>query len=667
MQKVRLHRWWLYIAGAAAVAIVLIVAAVLAGSRLEPQELVTLVSTKVEQRTGRALAIEGPVRYSLSLTPTVIAEGVRLQNAAWGSRPDMLSARRIEVRIALLPLLLGKVQVRGLELVEPDLLLEIDRNGSRNWELDSAPARSAETDPPSQQNEIAIPRLRVSGGKLAYRNAGSGREFRASDLALDIDPNALGTGIDGSGRIEGVPLEIAAKLPLQAAAGAREKAEATLSGPGISLHAEGEMAPGIQPQAGNLAVSLTLSDWRAAGKLLGTDLRQRAPLAAKGMLRWDANSLALEQLEASIGSSAASGHLKLLAAEKGQRRLEARFESPSMHLAELLGPGPARSRNDGRIFSADPLPLALLPALHGSVDVRIARLALRDGKSIEGVQIDAHFDGGRITLEPALMQLEGRPLKLQARADAANGKTIKLDLAVDGKAIPLGALGALLDITGTPEGSPTDLNIRLRAQGGSARALMASASGDVRIVVGPGRLRNRAVNFGADVTEFLKVLNPAYAGDTYTELKCAVIRLPLRQGVARVQNSIGVETGKVDILGAGTIDFRHETLDLGFRTKAATGLGLGLGTLAELGRVRGTLADPKLEVDLGGAAETAAHLGLAAVTGGLSLIASGLLAERVPDHPCQVALSGVETRRAATEPSNVVDSLVDRIKNFFGN
>jgi hypothetical protein len=178
-------------------------------------------------------------------------------------------------------------------------------------------------------------------------------------------------------------------------------------------------------------------------------------------------------------------------------------------------------------------------------------------------------------------------------------------------------------------------------------------------------VRNRVLDLGADVSELLKAMNPAYAADTYTELTCAVIRLPVRQGVARAQNSIGLESAKVHIIGAGTIDFRRETLDLGFRTKAATGLGVGLGTLAELGRLRGSFTHPKVEVDVGEAAETAAHVGLAAITGGLSLIASGLLASRVPDHPCQVALTGAAPRPPATQAPTVVDDVIESVKRLF--
>ena len=101
---------------------------------------------------------------------------------------------------------------------------------------------------------------------------------------------------------------------------------------------------------------------------------------------------------------------------------------------------------------------------------------------------------------------------------------------------------------------------------------------------------------------------------------------------------------------------------------------MGLGTLAELGRLRGRFTDPAVEVDLGNAAETAAHVGLAAITGGLSLIASGLLTQRVPDNPCKVALSGgsnpSDSARSDKAPADAaagaVESVLDGIRKLFG-
>src|SRR5690606_5752163 len=104
------------------------------------------------------------------------AENVRLQNAPWGSRPDMLTAKRVEVEIALLPLLARRVRIEGLEVIEPDLVLEVDRNGNGNWQFaaDGAkPAERSEVDgglSQCRQRTRAAPRRRAPGHRGLGRN-----------------------------------------------------------------------------------------------------------------------------------------------------------------------------------------------------------------------------------------------------------------------------------------------------------------------------------------------------------------------------------------------------------------------------------------------------------------------------------------------------------------
>jgi len=226
----------------------------------------------------------------------------------------------------------------------------------------------------------------------------------------------------------------------------------------------------------------------------------------------------------------------------------------------------------------------------------------------------------------------------------------------------------MLNVSGAPEGGPTDLSIRLSGAGNSVRSLIAGANGDVRISIGPGRMKTQAITYGADVTELLNAINPARKADPYTELKCAVIRLPIRQGVARIDNGIAAETSKVHVIGGGVIDFRNETLDLGFRPKAVTGLGVGLGGLASLGRLRGSLSDPQVEIDAAGAATAAANVGMAIMSGGLSLLGTSLITDSVPDHPCQAALTGVvrQQKAEAKEKPGIIDSVVGGLKRLFG-
>jgi uncharacterized protein involved in outer membrane biogenesis len=666
-------RWLRYAAWTAAAGIAIGVAlAVVVATRFQPEDLARLLTTNVKARTGRDLVIEGPVGYSVSLVPLLYAENVRLQNAPWGSRPDMLTAKRVEVRIALLPLLARRVRIEGLEVIEPDLVLEVDRDGNGNWQFAADEAKPGEQTDDAGGIPLQIAYARMENGTVTYRNAASGRELRIGVGRLDLEGSGRSIEVEGTATLEGVPLEIEATLPAPGAAAGATASEVTLSGPGLRLHARGTLPHARARSSGELAVAAQVSDWAAAGKLLQQQLSQRPPLEASGTVRIESDRIAMEKVEASLGKSRFTGHGQWSETRQG-RTLEAQIEAKLVDMTELLGPDTDQPSTGGRIFSADPLPLAFLAALNGKIEARIARIALRDGKAVDNLRFAARLDKGKVLLDPALIDVEGKPLELRLRADAASGKAVKVDLTLGGRGIPLGALGALLDITGTPEGGPTDLDVRLSATGHSVQSLMATASGDIRVVVGPGRIRNRVVDFGADLTELMKLLNPAYAADPYTELECAVVRLPVRQGVARVANTIAVETSKVDIVGAGTIDFRNETLDLGFRTKAVSGLGVGFGTLAELGRLRGPFSAPQVEADLGNAAEAAAHVGLAAITGGLSLIASGLLMQRVPDNPCQVALSGgsaksapTRAEKAAPDAPSAVESMLDGIKKLFG-
>ncbi|MBX9736616.1 MAG: AsmA family protein, partial [Phycisphaerales bacterium] len=84
---------------------------VVAVNRIDPAAYLPVAVAKVKELTGRELKVDGGIGYSLSLVPKLSIESVRFQNASWGSRPDMLLAKRVEVQIALLPLLSGRIDI----------------------------------------------------------------------------------------------------------------------------------------------------------------------------------------------------------------------------------------------------------------------------------------------------------------------------------------------------------------------------------------------------------------------------------------------------------------------------------------------------------------------------------------------------------------------------
>ena len=87
------RRWPVYLAAACLVPILVIAAALaVVASRFDSDDVARLLSAKVAEHTGRELRIEGPVSYSLAFLPRLSVEGVRLQNAPWGSRPARVKA-----------------------------------------------------------------------------------------------------------------------------------------------------------------------------------------------------------------------------------------------------------------------------------------------------------------------------------------------------------------------------------------------------------------------------------------------------------------------------------------------------------------------------------------------------------------------------------------------
>ena len=144
---------------------------------------------------------------------------------------------------------------------------------------------------------------------------------------------------------------------------------------------------------------------------------------------------------------------------------------------------------------------------------------------------------------------------------------------------------------------------------------------------------------GYVLTSVLNAVNPFHKTESYSDLQCAVINVPLQNGVAIIDFDVAFETDKVGVSSAGTLDFGKEEIDLTVKPKAKGVLSIGIGALAGLVRVRGTWADPQVAIDPKGTAKTAIRTGIDIATGGLTLLADRLVfTPLVLDAPCKAAL-----------------------------
>ena len=374
-------------------------------------------------------------------------------------------------------------------------------------------------------------------------------------------------------------------------------------------------------------------------------LSAAGPVSVAASVRPAGKRIEIRNLTAKAGKSDLSG--KAMVDTSGKRlRADAELHAKLIDLKELLpAEKPAESaaapagKDDGRIFSATPLPLDKLKLLDADIALGVERLLGRK-LAFDKVDVRGKLENGNLRLEPAA-RLAGGTLKgafgIDARAQPAK---FSADVSTD--KLSIGTLSEELRGFETSKGLDTDMKLKLSGQGDSLRALMAGLDGDIRVEIGPGQVNNTVLDrVGADLlTQMLSVAVPTDEKSKTTEFKCGVLRFAVTKGDAVADQTLVLETDKVLLKGGGLIDLKSEKLDLGAHLAPRKGIRLGAGTLSSLMRVQGTLAKPRLATDLKGVVQTGAKVGIAVVTGGLSLLAESVYGQISEDeHPCQTALA----------------------------
>ncbi|MCQ8278655.1 AsmA family protein [Acetobacteraceae bacterium KSS8] len=169
----------------------LVGAAFLVQSRIDPAALRQRIERQCYEATGRTLALDD-VRLVLLPVPTLTATGVSLSGLPGDSRPQMLTASRLSAHLALWPLLYHVARLDGVTLTDPDLSLERHADGQANWRFTPPPKPHGPGSTPGggARWQVEINSVRLRDGSVAWRDAVGGwsgavslDRLDASDLA----------------------------------------------------------------------------------------------------------------------------------------------------------------------------------------------------------------------------------------------------------------------------------------------------------------------------------------------------------------------------------------------------------------------------------------------------------------------------------------------------
>ncbi len=631
------------------------------------------LAAEVGKKTGRSLTIAGPVDVGL-FPPRVIANDLRFQNAPWGSAPDMARIRRAVAVVALRPLLSGVIET-DLEMIEPEILVETRSNGVGNWALepDTAADAAEKAEPPPPEAGIALAArlrtVRLRNGSLTYRRQGGDRVRRVGFDTLSLDPRDDGrSDLKLAAKLDGSHATLKGEIgdPLRAVA-ARAALPFRLQADLLTaqVHADGQVDfAGDQPVV-EATIRAEVREPNVFAEGLGLHVPALPPLAASGRLRAAKQVVELSALDVNAGGSAGKGDLEIdysgpVARVKGSIHA-ATIDVPKLApaTAGVVGSRPpgAGEREAGaggtagstaagpsrRVFSSTPLaPLALAGTL-ADIDLRVDRLVLTPTLLLESVNGRIRADGKRIAIDPMSMRIGGGLANLQTLIDLPRGEPPRHRSSLAGSGIDLGQMLTALGRPGEIDGGKTELKADLRSAGSSLAELAGSLEGSLRVIVGPARVNNRKFDLGGDIAlEVLDAVDPTRKRENYTSLRCAVVNVPIRQGIVTIENTVAAETDRVGMSVAGVVNLKTETLDLAIKPSIRRGVtGVSLSELVGLVRVRGTIADPRMEIDPEQTAKALLDLGLGIATSGMSVLASRLFAATVMDAPCDAALGKV--------------------------
>ncbi len=603
--------FWTILGVAGALVLLVLVGAAIAVWTIDVNQFVAPVAKRVKDATGRDLAIDGGIDLKLGLVPKLVANDVRLSNAPWARGPQMLTAKRVEADVALLPLLQRRFEVVRLSLVDPVITLEVDARGRGNWEFAAAGgAAAAGGGAVSALASFGIGNVEITNGALTYRDGASGNVTR---IAIDRFAAYARTpqspiNAEFTGKVDDVPVAL----------------------------------------TGNLGSLETLLSRRAPYPIAvdGRIGSQQARVTT--MMQLGERTVQFGELDVGIGASKAKGEA-VVATGGARPKISLKIVSPTLALADLslpLGaaaPPPRAAEKAARrahVFSDEPISFAALRSLDIDGDVSIGELKLAEGRRLEKVRARFTVKDGRLEAPELVASLLGGTVRAALTIDASRAADPTLKLLVDARGLDL---EGLLAAAGTPRkvsGGKTDITIDVRAHGTTERQWARDVDGTVQVVVGPATLVNTKLDLDSSLSKLAQAVNPFRDRTPSTELSCAVVRLPLHDGIARIDRTLAAETRELGVAASGTLNLRDETIDLAFAPRVKQGLPIDLPQIAELVRLRGPLASPHVEADAKASAAAIAKLGAAVATGGLSAVGSALLASAASGDagPCDVAL-----------------------------
>ena len=475
--------------------------------------------------------------------------------------------------------------ISRLVLIDANVQLERREDGLRNWRLTNPEDRG-----PGRVKVLSLEphrtTIRVILGNLdldvlvAASQAGASDQSSAASHPTQIDfKGKLGaTAIAGQFQTGGrlTLLETGESFPMRGHATAGNS----------RLDVDGTVADLAKPSAIDASVRLSGRSLSDLHGIVGTAMPASRPYKFEARVRQAQDEVSFDEVRASLGNSDFSGTIGIdLRKERALLRAELRSESADLADFGSLGgggqattkstepqaaaSGPARSAATGpdpedvnrgrlgRLFSERAFSGEYLKTLDAHVNLNARKLTTANLPELESLRVSADLNGGVLALDPIDIGLAGGHVVGLLTFDARR-KPISSHARVDFKAMRIEKLLGRL-AKGAQSAGQINGHFDLTGQGDSVAKILASATGSMEVSMTGGGISNLLdARLGLNTGKVLRLM---ITGDQAIAIHSAVVAFDFEQGLGK-SKAILLDTDQTRTEGTGTIDLRHETVDV---------------------------------------------------------------------------------------------------------
>lgn len=549
---------------AVAVPIVAVVGVVWAATR-DLSRYQARMTEQVRKVTGRELAARVPLSVKLGSEPAMVAEGVTLSNAAWGSRPELARVRRMTLFLDPFSLLLGEVRIGRILLEGADILVERNDVGDSNLEMlpppDGSGPHPAENRSLKLRTAAAFPwinNIEVRDSVLTV-SEGAGRPPVVLEIpSATFKSPAPNQTLQVEGRFgvaQGVPME------LTGTAGSFNGWMAGLPG---NIDLQGGFDGGRVSIKGSINAKGTSLQVNSEGpdvSVLGPYVRLPVPAGGPYVMNSKAstqrNGFKVEVTSLKVGSSEAAGEALFRVDRKGHPTIIVNADITRLDVSELKAPpagaapaAPATApMQQPRLIPALPFSASWLGRSTLAVTVRLGEV-VGLGAKMQNASVTLASGETRFTFRAAAT-VGGGSAGVDLVYDPA-GRIGQTTLTATANRVSLGELSTLLGLDLGLRDGVADIDLRLRGGGRTTRDALNTANGSIDVAMGKGLWpQSQLANWPPETQRLLG------GTDAGVPFNCIAGRFEVSSGVANLRRLV-VDTPRGVLIGGGYFHLRTD-------------------------------------------------------------------------------------------------------------